>query len=109
MTIRYPKMESAVISNALGQTVKSLSFQHSSLEHIELTDLNPGLYFITVEAAGKKVSSKFIKEPRSSQAGGFLYIYIKANLEQKQDLRVIDINLKLKSYGKIPGNSGKSV
>ena len=62
MTIRYPKMEGAVISNALGQTVKSLSFQHSSLEHIELTDLNPGLYFITVDAAGNKVSSKFIKE-----------------------------------------------
>ena len=62
MTIRYPEMEGAVISNALGQTVKSMSFQKSSLEFIELADLNPGLYFITVEAAGKTVSSKFIKE-----------------------------------------------
>ena len=62
MTIRYPEMEGAIISNALGQTVKSLSFQKSSLEFIELADLNPGLYFITVEAAGKTVSSKFIKE-----------------------------------------------
>lgn len=62
MTIRYPEMEGAVISNALGQTVKSLSFQKSSMEFIELSDLNPGLYFITVEAAGKTLSSKFIKE-----------------------------------------------
>ena len=62
MIIRYPEMEGAVISNALGQTVKSLSFQKSSLEHIELAGLNPGLYFITVESAGKTVSSKFIKE-----------------------------------------------
>jgi len=62
MTIRFPDMEGAVISNALGQTVKSLSFQKSSLEFIELADLNPGLYFITVEAAGKTISSKFIKE-----------------------------------------------
>ena len=62
MTIRYPDMDGAVISNALGQTVKSLSFQKSSVERIELTGLNPGLYFITVEAGGKIVSSKFIKE-----------------------------------------------
>jgi len=62
MTIRYPDMEGAIISNALGQTVKSLTFQKSSLEFIELSDLNPGLYFVTVEAAGKTLSSKFIKE-----------------------------------------------
>lgn len=62
MTIRYPDMQGAVISNALGQTVKSLTFQKSSLEFIELAGLNPGLYFVTVEAAGKTVSSKFIKE-----------------------------------------------
>lgn len=62
MTIRYPEMESAVISNALGQTVKYLEFQLSSLENIELSGLQSGLYFITVEAAGKKMSSKFIKE-----------------------------------------------
>lgn len=62
MTIRYPEMDGAIISNALGQAVKSLSFQKSSVERIELTDLNPGLYFITVEAGGKTVSTKFIKE-----------------------------------------------
>lgn len=62
MTIRYPEMESVVISNALGQTVKYMEFQHSSVENIELSGLQSGLYFITVEAAGKKMSSKFIKE-----------------------------------------------
>jgi hypothetical protein len=62
MTIRYPDMEGALISNVLGQTVKSLTFQQSSLEHIDLADLEPGLYFITVESAGKTVSSKFIRE-----------------------------------------------
>ena len=62
MTIRYPEMEGAVITNVLGQTVKSLSFQYSGLEHIDLTDLEPGLYFITVESAGETLSSKFIKE-----------------------------------------------
>ena len=62
MTIRYPEMEGAVISNALGQTVKYIEFQQSSLESIDLSGLQSGLYFITVEAAGKKVSSKFIVE-----------------------------------------------
>jgi hypothetical protein len=62
MTIRYPEMEHAVISNALGQTVRSLEFQHSTVEHIDLSGIQPGLYFITVESAGEKVTSKFIKE-----------------------------------------------
>ncbi len=62
MTIRYPEMEGAVISNVLGQTVRSLSFQKSNLEFIELTNLKPGLYFITVESARGTASSKFVKE-----------------------------------------------
>ncbi len=62
MTIRYPEMDGALISNVLGQNVKSLTFQQSSLEHIDLADLEPGLYFITVESAGSTVSSKFIRE-----------------------------------------------
>ncbi|MFO7668402.1 MAG: T9SS type A sorting domain-containing protein [Bacteroidales bacterium] len=62
MTIRYPEMEGAVISNVLGQTVRSLTFQQSNLEVIELTNLKPGLYFITVETAGGPASSKFVKE-----------------------------------------------
>jgi hypothetical protein len=62
MTIRYPQMEGAVISNVLGQTVRSFTFQNSNLEHVELTDLIPGIYFITVEAAGETLSSKFLKE-----------------------------------------------
>jgi len=62
MTIRFPQMEGAVISNVLGQTVRSFTFQNSGLEHIELTDLNPGFYFISVKAAGETLSSKFIKE-----------------------------------------------
>lgn len=62
MSIRYPAMEGALISNVLGQTVISLSFQNSSLEHIELDMLEAGLYFITVESASGTLSSKFIKE-----------------------------------------------
>jgi hypothetical protein len=62
MTIRYPEMENAVISNALGQTVRYMEFRHSSLEHIDLSGIQPGLYFITVESAGEKVTSKFIRE-----------------------------------------------
>ncbi len=62
ITIRYPEMEGAVISNVLGQTVKSMSFQNSNLEHVELTDLKPGLYFITVDSRSGLASTKFIKE-----------------------------------------------
>lgn len=62
ITIRYPEMQGAVISNVLGQTVKSMSFQNSNLEHIELTDLKPGLYFITIDSKSGLASSKFVKE-----------------------------------------------
>lgn len=62
ITIRYPEMQGAVISNVLGQSVKSLNFQNSNLEHVELTDLKPGLYFITVDSKSGLASSKFVKE-----------------------------------------------
>ncbi len=55
-------MSSVTISNLLGQTVRSFEFQTTDQEVIEVSDLETGLYFIILETADGKVSSKFVKE-----------------------------------------------
>ena len=62
ITVQYPGMNSVTISNTLGQSVMSLEFQSTEREVIEVSDLKSGLYFITLESADGRVSSKFIKE-----------------------------------------------
>jgi hypothetical protein len=62
ITLQYPDMESVTISNVLGQSVRNVVFYHSDLEVIDVSDLDPGLYFVTLETAGSVVSTKFIRE-----------------------------------------------
>lgn len=62
ITIRYEGISSVTISNMLGQNVMSLEFLNSAQEVIEVSDLSPGIYFITLQTRSGLVSSKFIKE-----------------------------------------------
>lgn len=62
ITVQYPGMSNMVITNVLGQSVKTLQFQGSDSEVIDLADLAPGLYFLNLETGTGLVSSKFIKE-----------------------------------------------
>ena len=62
ITVQYPEIGNVSISNLLGQSVISLDFQNSNQEIIDVSDLNSGIYFITLETAGGSVSSRFIKQ-----------------------------------------------
>jgi len=62
ISVRYPDMGSVTISNVVGQSVMSFEFQGSNYEIIEVSDLEPGLYFISLDTADGMVSTKFIKE-----------------------------------------------
>ncbi|MCK4748059.1 MAG: T9SS type A sorting domain-containing protein [Bacteroidales bacterium] len=62
ITVQYPDMSGVTISNVLGQSVKSLEFQYTDHEVIEVSDLEAGLYFIILDTADGMVSSKFVKE-----------------------------------------------
>ncbi len=62
ITVQSPGMRHVSISNLLGQTAISQDFQNSNQEIIDVTDLKPGIYFISLETANGRVSSRFIKE-----------------------------------------------
>ncbi len=62
LTVKYPQMERITISNMVGQTIRSVDFQNVDFRRVDVSDLRPGVYFISVEANGDKVSSKFIKK-----------------------------------------------
>jgi hypothetical protein len=62
ISVRYPDMGSMTISNVVGQSVLTFEFKSTNSEVIEISELEPGLYFINLETSGGMVSSKFIKE-----------------------------------------------
>ena len=62
ITVKYPAMESAVISNVLGQRVRSLELQGADSKVVDLSGLTPGLYFMNLETAAGPVSAKFLKK-----------------------------------------------
>jgi len=62
ITLQYPGMKSVTISNIVGQTLRSLEFQDSNLEVIDVSDLKEGVYIIILDTADGKISSRFMKE-----------------------------------------------
>jgi len=62
LTVQHPEMRSITITNLSGQRVKLLEFQTTDHKVIGISDLNTGVYFITVKSAAGNVSSKFIKK-----------------------------------------------
>jgi hypothetical protein len=50
------------ITNLIGQNVKSLLFQKSDYEVLDISDLSRGIYFLTVESSTGTGCSKFAKE-----------------------------------------------
>ena len=62
ITVQHPEMNRLIISNVLGQRIRSIELQSSDREIVEVSDLASGLYFITLETTGGAVTSRFIKE-----------------------------------------------
>ena len=62
LNIRYPGMNRIAISNIVGQQVRYLEFRTTGEKVFDVSGLNTGVYFITLETADGTVSTKFIKE-----------------------------------------------
>ncbi len=62
MSIQYPEMTAATVSDLLGKTVKFFEFQKTDSKVIELSDLLPGAYVVTVETGTGNYSGTFIKK-----------------------------------------------
>jgi hypothetical protein len=62
VTVRYPGMNRISISNIVGQRVKTLEFQATGEKVFDVSGLDTGIYFLTLETADGVVSTKFIKE-----------------------------------------------
>lgn len=61
LTVKYPQIESVSISNITGQVVRDLDVHQVDFTRIDVADLQPGVYFLTVDSPRGKVSSKFVK------------------------------------------------
>jgi hypothetical protein len=62
ITLQYPGIKSVTIANIAGQTIRSMEFQGTNQEVIDVSDLKEGLYLIILDAADGTISSKFVKE-----------------------------------------------
>ncbi|MFZ5939241.1 MAG: T9SS type A sorting domain-containing protein [Bacteroidota bacterium] len=62
ITVQYPGMTAATITNIIGQRVNSMSFDMANFKEINVSDLKAGVYFITIDTADGQYSTKFIKK-----------------------------------------------
>ncbi len=62
ITLQYPGINSVILANIVGQTVKSLEFQGTNQEIIDVSDLEEGVYLIILDTADGTISSRFVKE-----------------------------------------------
>lgn len=62
LTLQYPGMNSVTLANIVGQTVKSLEFQGTNQEVIDVSDLEEGVYLIILDTEEGKISTRFVKE-----------------------------------------------
>ncbi len=60
VTVTYPQMNRIVISNVIGQQVKSLEFDRVNRKMVNVSDIKAGIYFVTLETEGETVTNKFI-------------------------------------------------
>jgi hypothetical protein len=62
VTIEYPAMNRVVVRDILGKAVRSLDLQRVDRVTLEMTDLVEGVYFLSVEAEGNHMTTKFLKK-----------------------------------------------
>jgi hypothetical protein len=62
ITIQYPGMRKVTISNMVGQGIRSLEFQLTDHKVVDISSLEAGVYFITLDTANGIVSTKFVKQ-----------------------------------------------
>jgi hypothetical protein len=62
LTLSGPEMEQLHISNVLGQRIMSLELNGEQSRVLDVEDLAPGIYFISLETAGGTLTTKFLKD-----------------------------------------------
>jgi len=62
ITIQYPEIRQITISNIVGQRIRSLEFQFDGHRVVDISSLESGVYFITLDTAEGIVSTKFVKQ-----------------------------------------------
>jgi len=62
ITLQYPGIKSVTFANVAGQTIRSMEFQGTNQEVIDVSDLKEGLYLIILDTDDGTISSKFVKE-----------------------------------------------
>jgi hypothetical protein len=60
--IQYPEIRQITISNIVGQKIRSLEFQYTGHKVVDISSLESGVYFITLDTADGIVSTKFVKQ-----------------------------------------------
>lgn len=62
MAVQYPGMKGITISNVLGQTIRSLSFNTVNSKVIEVGDLRSGMYYVTAITDNGNYTMPFMKK-----------------------------------------------
>jgi hypothetical protein len=62
MAVNYPEMSKITVSNVLGKTVMTAKFEKTNSKVLEMSELQSGIYFLTVEAASGTFTTKFLKK-----------------------------------------------
>ena len=62
ITIQYPEMRQITITNIVGQRIVSQEFQPTSHKVVDISSLESGVYFITLDTADGIASTKFVKQ-----------------------------------------------
>mgnify|MGYP002391638166 CR=1 FL=1 len=60
MFVQAPDMTGYAITNMIGQTIRMEKFQAVSSRSVELSNMTPGVYFITIESLNGSHTSKFM-------------------------------------------------
>ncbi|HLT33335.1 MAG TPA: T9SS type A sorting domain-containing protein [Aquaticitalea sp.] len=50
------------ISDMLGKQIKNMDFNQDEILQVKISDLNQGLYFVTIESEGHKSTKRFVKK-----------------------------------------------
>ncbi len=62
ITVQYPGMNYLAITNIAGQKVKEFTATDDYIQRVDVTDIQPGVYFVTINSPAGLITSKFIKE-----------------------------------------------
>ncbi len=62
ITIRYPDIRQATISNLVGQRISQMEFHPTGHKVVDISTLESGVYFITLDTAKGIVSTRFVKQ-----------------------------------------------